>query len=181
MGPLGEDREGTLTRAQAGDRSAFAEIIKHHQAMVFSIAYHFLNDPSVAEEVAQEIFLDLYRNLESLESPEHVSFWLRRVASHRCIDHARRRRNRPTLALDAIAEPSIEPRRGDPLLSEKLRKLTATLPEAARSVMVLRFQEDLEPAEIAQVLKMPVNTVKSHLQRSLAVLRQKLSRVRVQV
>jgi RNA polymerase sigma-70 factor (ECF subfamily) len=181
MGQEREDRAGALARAKGGDRSAFAELVKHHQGMVFSIAYHFLNDPSAAEEVAQEVFLDLYRDLASLESQEHMSFWLRRIASHRCIDHMRRTCNRPVLALEGIAEPSIQPSPGDPLLSEKLRRLIATLSESARAVMVLRFQEDLEPAEIARVLDMPLNTVKSHLQRSLAVLRQKLSALRVQV
>ena len=62
------------------------------------------------------------------------------------------------------------------MLAETLRRLVETLPEKARMVVVLRYQEDLEPAEIAKVLEMPVNTVKSHLRRSLALLRDKLSR-----
>jgi RNA polymerase sigma-70 factor, ECF subfamily len=60
-----------------------------------------------------------------------------------------------------------------------LRKLTAALPEKPRMVVLLRFQEDLDPSEIARVLDMPINTVKSHLQRSLAVLKEKLERTRV--
>ena len=64
----------------------------------------------------------------------------------------------------------------DPMLEETLRRLVASLPEAPRMVMVLRYQEDLDPSEIAETLSMPLGTVKSHLQRSLALLREKLER-----
>jgi RNA polymerase sigma-70 factor (ECF subfamily) len=62
------------------------------------------------------------------------------------------------------------------MLAETLRRVVDTLPEKPRLVVLLRYQEDLEPAEIAEVLDMPVNTVKSHLRRSLALLREKLTR-----
>jgi RNA polymerase sigma-70 factor (ECF subfamily) len=62
------------------------------------------------------------------------------------------------------------------MLQETLRRLVASLPEAPRMVMVLRYQEDLDPLEIAETLSMPLGTVKSHLQRSLALLREKLER-----
>jgi RNA polymerase sigma-70 factor (ECF subfamily) len=61
-------------------------------------------------------------------------------------------------------------------MDETLRRLVASLPETPRMVMVLRYQEDLDPSEIAEVLEMPVATVKSHLQRALAMLREKLAR-----
>jgi RNA polymerase sigma-70 factor, ECF subfamily len=57
-----------------------------------------------------------------------------------------------------------------------LRRIVATLPERPRLVVTLRYQEDLDPAEIAEILDMPLNTVKSHLRRSLAILREKMSR-----
>ena len=65
---------------------------------------------------------------------------------------------------------------GDPLLGTALKKLVAALPEKSRAIVVLRYQEDLDPAEIARVLGIPVGTVKSQLQRALALLREKLSR-----
>jgi len=64
----------------------------------------------------------------------------------------------------------------DLLLNERLRALVATLPDKPRMVMVMRYQEELMPEEIARILDMPVRTVKSHLQRSLAMLRQKIGR-----
>lgn len=165
-----------LTKAVGGDHNAFAEIVREYQGMVFSLAWHFLRDRAVAEELAQEVFLHLHQNLSSIQSPAHLTFWLRKVTSHRCIDQTRRQKVRPQISLDEMPEPVAVPANSDPLLSDKLRRLVDTLPEKARMVVILRYQEDLEPAEIAEALKMPVNTVKSHLRRSLATLREKLAR-----
>ena len=154
----------------------FSDLVKAHQSMVFSLAYHFLHDRDTAEEVAQEVFLSLQRNLERIQSPEHAGFWLKKVTVQRSIDEARRRKRRPQVALELVAEPRVSASPGDPLLSDVLRRLIASLPETPRAVMVLRYQEDLDPAEIADILEMPLGTVKSHLQRSLALLREKLER-----
>jgi RNA polymerase sigma-70 factor, ECF subfamily len=150
--------------------------VRANQSMVFSLAYHLLHDRAAAEEVAQEAFLALHRSLARIESPEHAVFWLRKVAVQRAIDEGRRRSRRPQVALDDQPPLAAVDHRGDPLLRDVLRRLVASLPEAPRSVMVLRYQEDLDPSEIARVLDMPVSTVKSHLQRSLALLREKLER-----
>jgi len=98
------------------------------------------------------------------------------VTSHRCIDRARRRSYHPLVALDDVPEPSVAGEPEDVFLNRKLRDLVASLPEKPRMVMVLRYQEDMMPEEIATMLGMPVRTVKSHLQRSLAMLRDKASR-----
>lgn len=153
----------------------FASIVHREQSLVFSIALHFLRDREAAEEVAQDVFLLLHRTLDSLQSPEHVTHWLRRVTSHRCIDYARRHR-RPQVSLDDVPELRSESSHRDPMLARRLRRLIATLPEKARLVVILRYQEDLTPIEIAETLAMPVATVKSHLQRSLALLREKVVR-----
>jgi RNA polymerase sigma-70 factor, ECF subfamily len=156
--------------------AAFAEIVREHQAMVFSIAYHFLHDRALAEEVAQETFLQLHKHLASLESPEHVVYWLRRSTSNRCIDYARHRRLVPQVCLDSVPEPAAVDSPGDPMLARRLRQLVASLPPKQRMVVVLRYQEDLEPDEISRLLHVPVGTVKSQLQRSLAILREKVAR-----
>jgi RNA polymerase sigma-70 factor (ECF subfamily) len=155
---------------------AFAELVREHQSMVFSIACHFLRDRSLAEEIAQDVFLQLYRNLESLESEAHVAFWLRRVTSNRCVDYVRRRQRRPETSLDDGPEPRNVEASCDPMLSRKLRALVQSLPEKPRLVMILRYQEDLMPEEIARTLDMPVRSVKSILHRSLAMLREKMER-----
>jgi RNA polymerase sigma-70 factor, ECF subfamily len=166
--------------AQALSTLDFGALVDEHQAMVFSVAYHFLHDRPAAEEVAQEVFLSLHRHLADLQSAAHAGFWLRKVAVQRAIDEARRRKRRPQVSLEAIGEPSVRGAKsapaGDPMLGATLRRLIASLPEAPRMVMILRYQEDLDPGEIAGILQMPVGTVKSHLQRSLALLREKLQR-----
>jgi RNA polymerase sigma-70 factor (ECF subfamily) len=155
----------------------FAALVKQHQAMVFSIAWHMLRDRAVAEELAQDVFLSLHEHLAELESPEHVLFWLRRVTTNRALDEARRRQRRPMVSLENAPEPVALAATGDPMLGTALNKLVAALPEKSRAIVVLRYQEDLDPTEIAGVLGIPVGTVKSQLQRALALLREKLSRV----
>jgi RNA polymerase sigma-70 factor (ECF subfamily) len=166
----------TETKAEAALEMTFAEVLRANQSMVFSMAYHFLRDRGSAEEVAQDVFLRLYRKFEELGDEKHLTFWLRKVTSHRCIDYVRKRGSQFTIALEETAEPPAIERHGDPLLSRRLRQLIAALPENPRMVMVLRYQEDLTPEEIAEVLEMPLGTVKSHLQRSLAILREKIER-----
>jgi RNA polymerase sigma-70 factor (ECF subfamily) len=144
--------------------------------MVFSVAWHFLRDHALAEELAQEVFLSLHQHLATLESPEHVQFWLRKVTANRALDVVRRQQRRPMVSLEVVPEPVAATSAGDPMLGETLRKLVATLPEKARMVVILRYQEDLDPTEIAEVLSIPVGTVKSQLQRALALLRAKMSR-----
>jgi RNA polymerase sigma-70 factor (ECF subfamily) len=153
----------------------FDVLVMRHQSMVFSIAYHYLQDRSAAEDIAQDVFLQLHHNLDRLESADHVTFWLRRVTAHRCIDHRRQHRFR-LLSLDNVTEPTHEPPSDDPLMSRRLRALVGELPPHARMAIVLRYQEDLTPDEIARVLGRPVATVKSQLQRALKTLRRKLRR-----
>jgi len=155
----------------------FAELVREHQAMVFSIAFHFLHDSAVAEELSQDVFLSLYRELPRLESPSHVKFWLRKVISHRAMDYMRTIRRRRELALEQIPEPIGDAKLADPLLEASVRKLVASLPHQARMIVVLRYQEDMEPHEIGKVVGLPTATVKSRLHRSLAVLRGKAERL----
>jgi RNA polymerase sigma-70 factor, ECF subfamily len=171
-----EDRVGaTLARSAAGDRSAFAELVEEHQAMVYSLAYHSVHDGGAAEDIAQEVFLDLFRNLASIKSPAHLRYWLRKTASHRTIDAVRRRRF-PEVGLEQAPEPAVPAAESDPALDEKLQELVTSLPAKPRMVVVLRFQEELELREIAEIMEMPINSVKSSLQRSLAILREKIAR-----
>lgn len=172
---LANEADQTLKLAQQGDQAAFAALVREHQAMVFSIARNFLRDRQIAEEVAQDAFLHLYRNLATLESAAHLKFWLRKVTGHRCIDYARRNKLQ-TIELEEVSEPAAPMNSADWLMQQTLRRFVATLPETPRLIVTLRYQEDMEPTEIAAVLAMPLNTVKSHLRRSLAILREKVGR-----
>jgi RNA polymerase sigma-70 factor (ECF subfamily) len=154
----------------------FASVLRAQQSMVFSIAYHFLRDRSAAEEVAQDVFLQLHKRFDEFESDAHISFWLRKVASHRSIDYARKQKSRAAVGLDSVPVPSVDGEPEDHFMNRRLQTLIASLPEKPRMVMILRYQEDMMPEEIASAIDMPVRTVKSHLQRSLAMLREKIDR-----
>jgi len=166
------DTPGALARAQAGDHDAFAELVERHEAMVFSLAFHSCGDRARAEELAQDVFLQLYRSLEGIESDAHLLFWLRQVTTRRCIDQARRIRLKPVSLEDV--ELRSDDKHTDPLLDRRLRDLIQQLPDAQRAVVTLRYQEDLDPSEICRIVGLPVNTVKSHLHRALQALRRKL-------
>ena len=144
--------------------------------MVFSLALRFLRQPEAAEEIAQDVFLQLFQNLHRIQSDSHATWWLRRAICHRAIDETRKRRLRPKIGLDSIPDPAANHREPDWLENDHLRRLIGTLPERARMVVALRYQEDMDPSEIASILEIPVSTVKSHLHRSLAVLRARLGR-----
>ncbi len=168
--------EESLARAVEGDQAAFARLVRVHQAMVFSIANRFLHHRARAEEVAQDVFLQLHQHLHTIKSSEHLTFWLRRTTGHRCLDLVRQRKLPPQSSLDEVPDVSMEMSMPDFLLTKLLRRAVATLPEKPRLIVVLRYQEDLEPSEIAEILEMPVATVKSHLRRSLTILREKVTR-----
>ncbi len=144
--------------------------------MVFSLALRFLRNREIAEELAQDVFLQCYRQLDRIEDAAHACSWLRRAICHRSIDELRKRRFRPAIGLDDIPEPSADGTMPDLMLNERLREMVGALPEKARMVVVLRYQEDLLPMEIAELLDMPVSTVKSRLHRSLALMRGRLEK-----
>lgn len=144
--------------------------------MVFSLALRFLGQREVAEEIAQDVFLQLFQSLDRIQSESHATWWLRRAICHRAIDESRRRKLRPKIGLDSIADPAAPLSEPDWLQNEQLRRLIDSLPERARMVVALRYQEDMDPSEIAALLEIPVSTVKSHLHRSLTLLRARLAR-----
>jgi len=161
-----------LDRARRGDLDAFAGLIRTHQSGVYGLALRMLGSPEEAQELAQDVFLQLHAGLARIESADHLRFWLRRTVSHRAIDRLRRRKQATARAEVLYEEPAMEDG-GDLLLERRLRELVMELPAAPRAVVLLRYQEDLDPTEIARVLSLPLNTVKSHLKRSLALLRQR--------
>ncbi len=152
----------------------FERLFDENQSMVFSLALGMTGDRGLAEEIAQDVFMEHDRNIAKIESPEHACFWLRRVAMSRSTDALRRRRARGFGQWVEIAENhgAQAEERSSPL-GRRIEALLATLPEAQRAAIVLRYQEDLTPEEIAATLGAPLATVKSQLQRGLKLLRAK--------
>jgi RNA polymerase sigma-70 factor (ECF subfamily) len=153
----------------------FRRLIETHQRMVFSIALRVTGDYATAEEVAQDVFLELHRSGERLAGEDHIRYWLRRVATHRAIDSLRRQSQRP----EAAAEEWVEEQHVDSApvsnsaLQARLDDLLRTLPEPMRVAVVLRYQEEMLPDEIAALLGKSVAAVKSHLHQGLTLLRRK--------
>jgi RNA polymerase sigma-70 factor (ECF subfamily) len=168
-----------LASVQSGTATLdFDAAVSRHQAMVYSLALRFLRDHGVAEELAQEVFLELHRHRNRIQSDAHLTHWLRQVTSRRCIDQARRRKVRAQIALEDTAElPAWAPAGGDPTLKRYVEQLLQKLDEGPRMMVILRYQEDLQPSEIAELLDMPVGTVKSQLHRALSLLREKMARM----
>jgi RNA polymerase sigma-70 factor (ECF subfamily) len=152
----------------------FEQLVDQHQSMVFSIALRMTGDRGLAEEIAQDVFVEMNGNLSRFASPAHACFWLRRVAVNRSADALRRRKVRGIdLWVEMEDVHGAPPEERASPLGARLEQLLATLPEAQRAALVLRYQEDLTPEEIAATLEAPLATVKSHLQRGLKLLRAK--------
>ncbi len=152
----------------------FEELVDQHQSMVFSLALRMTGDRGLAEEIAQDVFLELDRDLGKIETPEHACYWLRRVTMSRSADALRRRRVRGMDLWVEVEEGhgAYGEERPSPM-GTRLEYLLTTLPEAQRAALILRYQEDMMPEEIAAALDAPLATIKSQLQRGLKLLRAK--------
>jgi RNA polymerase sigma-70 factor, ECF subfamily len=158
------------------EANEFRRLVETHQRMVFSLALRVTGEYGTAEEVAQDAFLELFRAGERLESEDHVRFWLRRVTVHRATDALRRRAVRPEAAAEEWMEEQHVEENSEALSAAVvalLEELLRALPEQMRVAVVLRYQEEMSPDEIAALLGQPVATVKSNLQRGLQLLRRK--------
>jgi len=160
----------------AMESGEFRRLIETHQRMVFSLALRVTGEHGAAEEVAQDVFLELHRGGDKLESEDHVRFWLRRVTVHRATDALRKKSRQPEAGAEEWVEEQYVQDNSEGLNAAVivlLEELLRTLPEQMRVVIVLRYQEDMLPDEIAKLLGQPVATVKSNLQRGLQLLRRK--------
>lgn len=168
-----QDRDELLLidRAVAGDERAFAELVTRYQTAVYNLAYRMLGDAGEAEDAAQEVFLRIYRRLATYDSAHRFSTWVLSIASHYCIDLLRRKR--PWLVpLENISNWMRTRARGPEAAAlaaeqqDTVRNLLAKLPEHYRLVLLLRYWHDLGYEEIAQVVDLPVSTIKARLHRA---------------
>jgi RNA polymerase sigma-70 factor (ECF subfamily) len=158
------------------EATEFRRLVEVHQRMVFSLALRVTGEYGAAEEVAQDVFLELFRGGEKLESADHTKFWLRRVTVNRATDVLRKRVRQPEAVAEEFVEGQHEEESSEALSAAVvalLEELLRTLPEPMRVAVVLRYQEEMLPEEIAQLVQQPIATVKSNLQRGLQLLRRK--------
>jgi len=154
----------------------FASIVTEHQATLYRIAFNFFLRNDVAEEVVQDVFLQCFENLKTIESRAHLKAWLRRAVTHRCIDVVRSGTAKKEIQFAELPDVRGSFLDSDPLLSERLRRLISSLPEQQRMIVILRYGEDMDSNEIGEILSIPASTVRSYLQRALVTLREKAYR-----
>ncbi len=164
-----------LQLARNNDRAAFRRLVEACQARMFTAALRLTGQRADAEELAQDVFVQLHAALAQIVDAEHLQKWLLRAIYHRSIDRLRRReRQGHQVSLEALGdtpEGHVPESGADPIAVSRLYQLLLQLQPDARAVVLLRYQDDLDPVDIAAVLDMPLNTVKSHLRRSLQWLR----------
>jgi len=177
-----------ITRASQGDALAFQRLVERYADLVSRLARTLLADPALAEDAAQEAWVDVWRSLPRFDTAQPFRPWLLTVVANRC-RKAVRRRSLPTVPLDGDAfdapdaTGAVDERllgrdiAEDALHGEALREVSAviaTLPAEQRRILALRFFADLELAEIALLTNSPLGTVKSRLSRALGVIRERL-------
>ena len=167
-----------IRRSQAGDEDAFAEIFHKYKNLVYKTAYLMLGSTEDAEDALQEIFVRVYRSLSTFR-PSKGAFttWLYRITVNHCLNQ-RRKRRLFTLPLDRVSPTSSTEHTSSPesplAEEETIQQALAQLSEKLRAVVILRYYQELSYAEIAQILDIPVGTVKSRLNSALRVLRKEL-------
>ena len=164
-----------LDRCRQGDELAWEALVRRYQARVYGLAYHYLRDPEEARDVAQEIFVRVYRKLGSYRD-EHATFlpWMLRVGRNVCIDHLRRAKARPADAgqpLDdapEIIDPGPTPEGAWEADSSKqlVHRALQRLSGASREIILLKEIQGLRFDEIASMLDIPLGTVKSRSNRA---------------
>ena len=183
-----KDTEARLAMlARGGDRSAFAGLVDLYKDKMYHLAYRMLGSSHEAEDIAQETFLRVYTNLDRYDENQKFSTWIYRIATNLCIDRLRKRK--ASYSLDAEMPdgegadwysllPSNQPTREEEVMlsetQEHIRKAIDTLPEKYKSVVILRYLQDMSLQEIGDVLDMPVTTVKTRVHRGREFLRKKL-------
>jgi RNA polymerase sigma-70 factor (ECF subfamily) len=173
--------------ARSGDRSAFGQLVDLYKDKIFHLAYRMTGSRQEAEDIVQETFMRVYANLDKYDSRWKFSTWIFRIGNNLCIDRLRKRR--PTWSLDAenpdadgvdgyamlpTNDASPEDRMVLSEMQKNIRDAIAQLPDKYRSVVVLRYLQDLSLNEIADILELPVSTVKTRLHRGRESLRRKL-------
>ncbi len=173
-----EPDPGLLERCRKHDAEAFAQLVAQQQDYVYTLARRALRDNEEAADVTQEIFLRVWQGLPYFRGQARFRTWLYRIAVNQCLNRLRKlKRERDTVSLDEETVQRLADQAGDvpteALARERQRLVwdhVELLPTRYRIVLNLYYQQEMPCAEIADVLGMPVATVKTHLYRARAAL-----------
>jgi RNA polymerase sigma-70 factor (ECF subfamily) len=176
-------------RAAAGDGSAFHALVERHRAMVYRLAYQFAGNHYDAEDIAQDVFIKVFRSLDRFRYDAQLTSWLYRIVMNACIDHKRRHAPAGWAPFTEDAElrmantpeegPGPEDQAYGGQLGEVLEAEIARLPPGQRLVFTMRHHEGLKLGEIADALGLAEGTVKRQLHAAVHRLRAALTNARV--
>jgi RNA polymerase sigma-70 factor, ECF subfamily len=179
--------EALIQRCLKGDQAAWEAIVRQHWRKVFNVAYKFVAKHDEAEDLTQEIFLKVFKSLDTFDRRANFQTWLISVSRNLCIDHYRSvRKERETIdrAVDTTDIAPASPEPGPIAALEQrdrvvlLRQALAALPETLRTAVLLRDIQELSYQEIADKLKLPEGTVKSRINRGRTELARQIRKLR---
>ncbi len=188
---MSELEQSLLRRLRNRDERAFRELIEAHRDRVYNICYRMLGHRHESEDVAQEVFITVFKTIDTFREESKFSTWLYRVAVNHCknrIKYLARRFDKQKDELDEQASGSNGTPIGAPLpsapdralagaqMEKLLQEAIAALDEEQRTVVILRDVEDLSIEEICEITGLPDGTVKSRLHRARLVLRKRLAK-----
>jgi RNA polymerase sigma-70 factor (ECF subfamily) len=170
------DKEQELiSRAQAGDRAAFAALVREHGNEVYTLARRLVGDPHMAADIAQETLIRAWKALPSFRGDAALSTWLHRITVNTAWTHKKRARRHLALSLDDVTDlagpmTSDHPETAGEIveLRAHLRQALDSLPEAQRQVVVMKDIYDWSHAEIAEAMGITVSAAKVRLHRARA-------------
>jgi len=178
-----------ISRAAGGDPSAFQALVERHRSMVYRVAYQFAGNHHDAEDIAQDVFIKVYRSLDRFRQDAQLTSWMYRIAMNACIDHRRRQRSAMAAPFGDEAEqrmlntpedtPGPEDRAYAGELGQVLESEIGRLPSGQRVVFVMRHHQGMKLCEIAEALGLAEGTVKRQLHAAVHRLRQALTQANV--
>ena len=180
MQPEAADSDEAWAQRALSDRDAYAELVRRYADRIFNLAYRMTGNRSEAEDLAQETFIRAYRGLPGFRADGDFGAWLYRIAVNVCLTHRRGSRKAASEPLDETTAPVIDTTMSPEEMAEQHEMQAAVhhailgLPPRYRAVIVLYHVEDRSYDEMAAILDLPVNTVRTHLHRGRAMLRERL-------
>ena len=167
-----------IDRSAAGDQEAFRQLVLRYHRLVINVAFRALGELALAEDVAQDVFIKVYKALPGYRHEKPFTHWLHRVAANAVTDALRRRR--PIVSLDGMEQQPAS-RDGDPQdiaarhdMQRAVRHAIASLPSHYRDAIALQAFGELSYEEIAKTLDIPLGTVMSRLNGAKKLLRERL-------
>jgi RNA polymerase sigma-70 factor (ECF subfamily) len=177
------DEKELIRRSQAGDGEAFGVLVERYKSKVFSLVYGFARDRTVADDLAQEVFIKAYYSLPKFKSESGFGTWLYRIAVNHAKDYLRKSKgHQKDVSLEDAGEKALtaenkspEEKRLDEGRRLVIQDALARLPEKYRVILTLRDIDGLSYEEISAILKLSPGTVDSRLHRARRKLREKLA------